>query len=122
MQESRKEKIQQQIAVERLAAMEAQEKEKRSEEPEKTGKSPTDSVKQLGHRRSESSDSVGKGWKPAEVVAKADDPMLQQIEIIRGYVRQAREAKKWDEVEMLEQNLKEIQQEYLRQQGHSFKS
>ncbi|XP_041350163.1 rabenosyn-5-like [Gigantopelta aegis] len=122
MQESRKEKIQQQIAVERLAAMEAQEKERRNEEPEKPGKSPTDSVKQLGHRRSDSSDSVGKGWKPAEVVAKADDPMLQQIEIIRGYVRQAREAKKWDEVEMLEQNLKEIQQEYLRQQGHSFKS
>ncbi|XP_054163556.1 rabenosyn-5-like [Oppia nitens] len=44
------------------------------------------------------------------------DPMLQQINIIRNYIRQAREAHKYDELHMLEENLKELEIEYFVQQ------
>ena len=74
-------------------------------------------IKPENHRRTASS---GGGWKPVEITSelgKIDnaDPMLQQINIIRSYVKQAREAEKWDEVNMLEDNLKMLQQEYWRQ-------
>lgn len=42
-----------------------------------------------------------------------DDPMVQQMNNIRAYVQQARVAQKWDEVEMLEANLRELE-EYWR--------
>ena len=45
--------------------------------------------------------------------------MLQQMEIIRGYIRQARQAQRLDEVAMLEQNLRDLQLEYTRQQQQS---
>ena len=48
---------------------------------------------------------------------KVEDPMLQQINIIRGYVKQAKQAQKYDEVRMLEENLKDLQQEWWRQQN-----
>ena len=48
--------------------------------------------------------------------AAVDDPMVQQMNIIRSYVKQAREAQKWDEVQMLEDNLRELQLEYWRQE------
>ena len=50
-----------------------------------------------------------------------DDPMLQQINIIRGYVKQAKQAQKYDEVRMLEENLKDLQQEWWRQQNSAKK-
>ena len=43
-----------------------------------------------------------------------NDPMLQQMEIIKNYIRQARQANKHDEVAMLEQNLRELTKEYNR--------
>ena len=57
------------------------------------------------------------GWKPIQLNQKYndDDPMVQQMNIIRGYIRQARDAGKQDEVKMLEANLKELQSEYWRQ-------
>lgn len=72
-----------------------------------------------GHARNQSDESVGKGWKPVEDagrVSKASDPMLQQMEIIRGYIRQAKQANRVDEVVMLEQNLRDLHTEYQRQQ------
>lgn len=45
----------------------------------------------------------------------SEDPMVQQMNIIRGYVQQARSANRFDEVSMLENNLKELQIEYRRQ-------
>merc|ERR1711862_725984 len=41
-----------------------------------------------------------------EVVTEVtDDPMLQQIQIITGYIAQARQQNRFDEVHMLETNL-----------------
>ena len=70
---------------------------------------------------------VCSGWQPSGGIPRAamdgSDPMVQQMEIIRGYMRQARQACKWDEVKMLEENLRQLQQEYWQQQqtadGHS---
>ena len=41
-----------------------------------------------------------------------DDPMLQQIRIIQGYISQARQQHRYDEVNMLETNLKMLQEEF----------
>ncbi|XP_038061103.1 rabenosyn-5-like isoform X2 [Patiria miniata] len=60
------------------------------------------------------------GWKPsavsqAELMASSDNPMMQQMNIIRNYIRQAKEMQKTDEVKMLEENLRELEMEYGRQ-------
>ena len=138
LQKKRTALIQRRIASERQATLAAQEQEKRQlqeqkltsmKEDEKRERS--DSHKRTGsgggrgwlpsetHKRS---DSAGKGWKPAEsvVTTSTNDPMMQQMEIIRGYIKQARDAHKWDEVNMLEQNLKDLQMEYSSQQKQTW--
>lgn len=56
-------------------------------------------------------------WGPVQVAtAESSDPIIQQIENIKGYITQAREDKRLDEVKMFEQNLKELELIYLQQQ------
>lgn len=70
--------------------------------------------------------SPDSGWGPefrgpefrnSEKSKRNVDPMLQQMEIIRNYIKQARDAHKYDEVHMLEENLKELEIEYSCQNG-----
>ena len=51
------------------------------------------------------------GWLPTQVRADdvEDDPLQQQISIIKGYIAQAKQAGKMDEVKMLSENLKDLQ-------------
>ena len=51
------------------------------------------------------------GWLPTQVRADDDeaDPLVQQISIIKGYITQAKQAGKMDEVKMLTENLKDLQ-------------
>ena len=51
------------------------------------------------------------GWLPTQVRADdaEDDPLLQQVAIIKGYITQAKQAGKMDEVKMLTENLKDLQ-------------
>lgn len=60
------------------------------------------------------------GWLPSADAAdkrtELDDPLLQQIENIQSFLRQAREAQRMDEVAMLEENLRQLQDEYDQQQ------
>ncbi|XP_007562316.1 rabenosyn-5 isoform X2 [Poecilia formosa] len=60
------------------------------------------------------------GWLPSADSAHArselEDPLLQQIENIQSFLRQAREAQRTDEVAMLEENLRQLQDEYDQQQ------
>ena len=59
---------------------------------------------------------VGNGWGPVPISqGSSPDPMLQQIDIIKGYITQAKQQRKFDEVEMLERNLMELEEEYMRQ-------
>uniref|UniRef100_A0AAG5DVX7 Rabenosyn Rab binding domain-containing protein n=1 Tax=Anopheles atroparvus TaxID=41427 RepID=A0AAG5DVX7_ANOAO len=44
------------------------------------------------------------------------DPLIDQINIVKGYIRQAREAMRFEEVATLEQNLGELTQEFYNRQ------
>ncbi|XP_051964990.1 rabenosyn-5-like [Xyrauchen texanus] len=48
--------------------------------------------------------------------SELDDPLLQQIENIESFLRQARAANRTDEVAMLEENLRQLQDEFDTQQ------
>lgn len=41
-----------------------------------------------------------------------DDILVEQMNIIKNYIKQAREAMRFDEVETLEINLRELQNEF----------
>lgn len=60
------------------------------------------------------------GWLPSansvHTRSELEDPLLQQIENIQSFLRQAREAQRTDEVAMLEENLRQLQDEYDQQQ------
>ena len=60
------------------------------------------------------------GWLPSSDSTKTHselkDPLLQQIDNIQSFLRQAREAQRTDEVAMLEENLRQLQDEYDQQQ------
>uniref|UniRef100_A0A7N8XL98 Rabenosyn, RAB effector n=1 Tax=Mastacembelus armatus TaxID=205130 RepID=A0A7N8XL98_9TELE len=60
------------------------------------------------------------GWLPSadsvHARSELEDPLLQQIENIQSFLRQAREAQRTDEVAMLEENLRQLQDEYDQQQ------
>nr|XP_045615838.1 rabenosyn-5-like [Procambarus clarkii] len=62
---------------------------------------------------------VDTGWganSSAHNVTETDEPMIQQMNIIRNYIKQAREASRYDDVPLLEANLRELQEEYKKQQ------
>uniref|UniRef100_A0A8C5MGE5 Rabenosyn, RAB effector n=1 Tax=Leptobrachium leishanense TaxID=445787 RepID=A0A8C5MGE5_9ANUR len=59
------------------------------------------------------------GWLPVSGAPRSremSDPLLQQIENISSYIQQARAAGRVDEVQMLEENLRQLQEEYDQQQ------
>jgi len=49
----------------------------------------------------------------------ANDPLIIQINIVKGYIKQAREAMRFEEIESLEANLKELQHEYWLKTQHN---
>lgn len=49
-------------------------------------------------------------------VTLTSDPLIDQINIVKGYIRQAREALRFDEVATLERNLSELTQEFYHRQ------
>lgn len=119
LQEARKVEIQQRIALERQAATEHQERERKDMQ----GKQPI--VNNPPKRQTDHQDQPQKksGWIPQEMkinYSNTDDPMVQQMNIIKGYIKQAKQAEKHDEVKMLEQNLQDLQQEYMRQQRQNW--
>lgn len=123
LQEARKLEIQRRIAKERQATMEAQERERRKHEQKENMHKGAESVPRQTEERKRSGSQKLSGWIPQESsvnFSDRDDPMVQQMNIIRGYIKQARQAQKFDEVNMLEQNLKELQQEYIRQQKQNW--
>ncbi|XP_062575115.1 rabenosyn-5-like, partial [Saccostrea cucullata] len=124
LQEARKLEIQKRIAAERQAAFEAQEKERRAKEQrEQKEITRHEQLKQVESRERSGSQKLA-GWIPNDSshinFNNTDDPMIQQMNIIRSYIKQAKQAGKLDEVQMLEQNLKELQNEYLRQQRQNW--
>lgn len=70
-----------------------------------------------GHRDFEAV-SVDRGWGVETTnirnVNESDDPMLQQMEIMQNYIQQARRANRYDDVVILEANLRDLQVEHER--------
>ncbi|XP_025833132.1 rabenosyn-5-like isoform X2 [Agrilus planipennis] len=65
--------------------------------------------------------AVTTGWSPDNasennVPDVSDDPLLQQMNIVRNYIQQARKANRFEEVASLEENLKMLKETYMSQQ------
>ncbi|XP_062854612.1 rabenosyn-5 [Trichomycterus rosablanca] len=111
----RKEEQERRLQQERQAALEAQkrrETDKTRATPSANGDVPRPA---LGPRMTK-----GGGWLPSSTTLQCDnqldDPLLQQIDIIKSFLKQARAANRTDEVAMLEENLKQLEEEYDAQQ------
>ncbi|GLV40606.1 Rabenosyn-5 [Carabus blaptoides fortunei] len=60
------------------------------------------------------------GWSPVAaaehlVTDTASDPLIQQMNIVKGYIRQAREAMRFEEVASLEAHVRELEEAYYQQ-------
>uniref|UniRef100_A0A8C7YK28 Rabenosyn, RAB effector n=1 Tax=Oryzias sinensis TaxID=183150 RepID=A0A8C7YK28_9TELE len=114
LKKKRKQEQERRLQQERLAAQEAL---KRRQEAEKICSPANGELPQA--QRAQRMTKAG-GWLPsAESVhsqSELEDPLLQQIQNIQSFLRQAREAQKADEVAMLEENLRQLQDEYDQQQ------
>ena len=56
------------------------------------------------------------GWTPdVNVAIVSDNPIIQQMNIIRGFIKQAKLANKLDEVAILEDNLRELKEALYKQ-------
>ncbi|XP_036390268.1 rabenosyn-5 [Megalops cyprinoides] len=114
LKEKRKQEQEKRLQQERQAALEAQ---KRRSEIEKS--------RSLANTNGETSQpprptmTKAGGWLPSSNVlhtSEVQDPLLQQIENIQSFLQQARAARRTDEVAMLEENLRQLQDEYDQQQ------
>lgn len=116
LKEKKKQEQEKRIQQERLAA---QETLKRRQESERNRPPPSTNGELPSAPRAPRMTKAG-GWLPSADSTNArselEDPLLQQIENIQSFLRQAREAKRTDEVAMLEENLRQLQDEYDQQQ------
>ena len=109
IRERKRVEIQRRVDEERRLAAE---REKLRKDDQKSKKSP-ERVTVRGETKPARNVPAAQGWVPQEIkTGNTDDPMIQQMNIIRGYVKQAKKAGKWDEVHMLEENLRDLQREY----------
>jgi len=60
-------------------------------------------------------------WSAPQAASKStlDDPLIEQINIIKGYIKQARQDMNFEVVETLELNLRELQREVYERQRQS---
>ncbi|XP_068197329.1 rabenosyn-5 [Antennarius striatus] len=116
LKEQRKQEQEKKLQQERLAVKETL---KRRQESERS-RPPVSTNGELPPASRAPGMTKAGGWLPSAGSANArselDDPLLQQIENIQSFLRQAREADRKDEVLMLEENLRQLQDEYDQQQ------
>uniref|UniRef100_A0A7N8WN85 Rabenosyn, RAB effector n=1 Tax=Mastacembelus armatus TaxID=205130 RepID=A0A7N8WN85_9TELE len=116
LKEKRKQEQEKRLQQERLAAQEALKKRQESER----NRPPTSTNGELLQAPRPPRMTKAGGWLPSadsvHARSELEDPLLQQIENIQSFLRQAREAQRTDEVAMLEENLRQLQDEYDQQQ------
>ncbi|XP_037131195.1 rabenosyn-5 [Syngnathus acus] len=116
LKEKRKQEQEKKLQQERLAAQEVL---KRRQELERNRPPADINGEQPQAPRATRLTKAG-GWLPSSDPghprSTLEDPLLQQIDNIRSFLRQAREAHRTDEVAMLEENLRQLQDEYDQQQ------
>ncbi|RWS13629.1 rabenosyn-5-like protein [Dinothrombium tinctorium] len=120
LQEKRRQEIQKRIEEERKLALEEAEalRSQSSSSSSPSSKLDPKNLTQVSSASSFELVSPDTGWGP-EFSLKPDcdlnaiDPMLVQISIIKNYIKKAREEHKYDEVAILELNLKELEINYM---------
>ncbi|XP_040909030.1 rabenosyn-5 [Toxotes jaculatrix] len=116
LKEKRKQEQEKRLQQERLAAQEVL---KRRQESERN-RPPVSTNGELPQAPRAPHMTKAGGWLPSadsvHTRSELEDPLLQQIENIQSFLRQAREAQRTDEVAMLEENLRQLQDEYDQQQ------
>ncbi|TSL97271.1 Rabenosyn-5 [Bagarius yarrelli] len=115
LKEKRKEEQEKKLQQERQAALEAQ---KRRLEIEKNRATPSANGDAPRPAPSPRMTKVG-GWLPSSSshsASEVDDPLLQQINNIESFLQQAQAANRTDEAAMLEENLRQLQEEFDAQQ------
>lgn len=136
LQLKRQKQVQERITIEKQRALEAHQQYLKSSYAKKEVSPKRESSQQPknSHRRYHSDGVVSStaGWGPESrtlphprnsAAAEDDtDPMVQQMQIIRNYIRQARDAHLYDEVHILETNLKELQEEFRAQKSQKASS
>ncbi|RZC27689.1 FYVE and/or Rbsn domain containing protein [Asbolus verrucosus] len=63
--------------------------------------------------------TVTTGWSPSTVNSdntETEDPLIEQMNIVRNYIEQARNAHRFEEVVSLQENLKMLKETYRQQQ------
>ncbi|XP_075688540.1 rabenosyn-5 [Rhinoderma darwinii] len=115
LKEKRRQENEQKLQRERLAALEVQRRrdEKKKDALPRSSEALNGELQQTGRIRKV------EGWLPTSGVPRnreTSDPLLQQIENITSYIQQAQVAGRADEVQMLEENLRQLQDEYDQQQ------
>ncbi|XP_056380916.1 rabenosyn-5 [Hyla sarda] len=115
LKEKRKLENEQKLQRERQAALEAQRRgdEKQKDSFVRSSDAVNGVLQQRGRIRKV------EGWLPTSGVTRnreTFDPLLQQIENITSYIQQAQAAGRVDEVHMLKENLRQLQDEYDQQQ------
>ncbi|XP_074861304.1 rabenosyn-5 [Carettochelys insculpta] len=117
LKEKRKREIDRKLHMERQATLETQ---RRFEERQKDLASRS-TVASNGEVPYSKRGTVKKseGWLPTSSLPRQReiaDPLLQQIDNITSFIKQAKAANRLDEVRMLQENLRQLQDEYDQQQ------
>ncbi|KAJ1110710.1 hypothetical protein NDU88_008058 [Pleurodeles waltl] len=117
LKEKRRQENDRKLQLERKAAIEAQRRmEARSKDfVSRSVAAPNGEVPNLQKGKIRKAE----GWLPTFSTPRDShiaDPLLQQIHNISSYIEQAREANRNDEVQMLQENLRQLQDEYEQQQ------
>ncbi|CAH0550029.1 unnamed protein product [Brassicogethes aeneus] len=61
--------------------------------------------------------TVTTGWTPTKAENESDeDPLIEQMNIVKNYIDQARQAQRFEEVVSLQENLKMLKETYMQQQ------
>ncbi|XP_022526477.1 rabenosyn-5 [Astyanax mexicanus] len=117
LKEKRKVEQEKRIQQERLAALESQKRHSEIDKNRTTLNANGDALRPAGGPRM----TKAGGWLPLSDTAHSrsrelDDPLLQQIDNIESFLKQARAANRTDEIAMLEENLRQLQDEFDAQQ------
>ncbi|RXM31890.1 Rabenosyn-5 [Acipenser ruthenus] len=117
IKEKRKQDQERKLQLEKQALQEAQ--SRRTEEKPRDQLHVAASTNGEAAQMQKSSMTKAGGWLPSSGAPRNwenSDPLLQQIDNIQSFIQQAREANRVDEVNMLEENLQQLQDEYDQQQ------
>ncbi|KAJ8370886.1 hypothetical protein SKAU_G00109140 [Synaphobranchus kaupii] len=114
LKEKRKQEQEKRLQQERQAALEAQKRRSEIEKSRSVASTNGEAVQPPKPTMTKAA-----GWLPSSSVLHTrefQDPLLQQIDNIQSFIQQARAAQRTDEVAMLEENLRQLQDEYDQQQ------